>query len=287
MHGKERTMEYINGFTTSLSLYNKEFNLDSADINGDDIKELALGWYDYGARFYDPAVGRFTSVDPLAEQMASWSPFSYTYNNPLRFTDPMGMAPNDIILQGSAEERKLLQTNLQQLTNDRLVVHPETGKVHIERSNSANFGKDLKNGTDLVRTLINDDNTTSISIGSVNGTDAIDESGNKVDRQDIEYGKQYDSEVGVTLKNTSTKNADGSEGGIPGYITLGRELGHARSNAEGTNSSATFRGHDFDGGVARTMQVVEFGARVFENKLRNEKGFKLRALPIPSFFFKP
>ena len=58
-------------------------------------KELygGLGWYDYGARYYDPVVGRFTGVDPLAEMMPSYSPYAYTFNNPMIHTDPTGMAP--------------------------------------------------------------------------------------------------------------------------------------------------------------------------------------------------
>ncbi|MEO0686759.1 MAG: RHS repeat-associated core domain-containing protein, partial [Cyanobacteria bacterium J06649_11] len=38
-------------------------------------EEFGLGWLDFGHRWYDAAIGRFTGVDPIAEEFAHLSPF--------------------------------------------------------------------------------------------------------------------------------------------------------------------------------------------------------------------
>jgi RHS repeat-associated protein len=57
--------------------------------------DFGLGWNLYEARPYDPATGRFTGIDLLADVYSTQTPYAYASNSPVTFIDFMGMGPDE------------------------------------------------------------------------------------------------------------------------------------------------------------------------------------------------
>lgn len=73
-----------------------EQDKQSYKYNGKELdRKNGLNLYDYSARYMEPALGRFTTLDPMAEKYYSISPYAYCVNNPMRYVDPTGMSPED------------------------------------------------------------------------------------------------------------------------------------------------------------------------------------------------
>ena len=58
------------------------------------------GLYYYGERYYDPKLSLWMSADPMMEKYPSLSPYSYTFNNPIRLKDYKGEETITAIIEG-------------------------------------------------------------------------------------------------------------------------------------------------------------------------------------------
>ncbi|MBN9386394.1 MAG: hypothetical protein J0H74_36895, partial [Chitinophagaceae bacterium] len=67
-------------YNSGNELQNKEFS----DGSG-------LEAYDANFRMYDPQIGRFWQIDPLAEINEDWGPYTFASDNPILFNDPLGL----------------------------------------------------------------------------------------------------------------------------------------------------------------------------------------------------
>jgi RHS repeat-associated protein len=75
----------------SITLSTNEYKFNGKEIQTDHNFNL----YDYGARMFDAALARFTTIDPLAEKYSPWSSYHYALNNPIRYADFMGMGAEE------------------------------------------------------------------------------------------------------------------------------------------------------------------------------------------------
>ncbi|MFM2394339.1 MAG: hypothetical protein RLZZ546_2321 [Bacteroidota bacterium] len=160
---------FSNNTTTPDTRYQyngKEMNID-----------LGLNLLDYGARWYDPAMGRFTSVDPLADTYPGISPYTYVANNPIKYTDPTGA----------------------------YIVDQDGNRVEINKSKdgTVTIKGNLDKGTsNILNAMI----TTPVGLESATNLVSMDDEVRLQETSDVIKDENGDAVHGVT---TAEKNKDG------------------------------------------------------------------------------
>ncbi|WP_262707620.1 RHS repeat-associated core domain-containing protein [Flavobacterium stagni] len=101
--------------------------------------ELGLNMYDYGARNYDAALGRWMNIDPLAEKRPYDSNYIFCGNNPLSNLDPDGKYFFGLF-GSSSSERRMARAEKFAKENGGSVVMNEKGRPTVNILNSEGNG---------------------------------------------------------------------------------------------------------------------------------------------------
>ena len=125
-------------------------------------KELddETGYSYFGARYYDPNISIWLSVDPLADKYPTLSAYVYTANNPIMLVDPNG---RDIYVTGEGSTNVI--EKIQSKTKLNVVYDQHTGRVTFE-------GRARKKQDKMLVQMANDKNV-DVNIEAVMNTEVI------------------------------------------------------------------------------------------------------------------
>ena len=226
-------------------------NVQPYKYNGKELDtKKGLNLYDYGARQYDAAIGRFTTMDPMTEKYYEWSPYTYCKNNPINRIDPDGN--DDYVIEprgrlhNMTHESQRGKSEFDRLYNSSGTIKIQRGKKSIKVSDTKllsgmlkmqsgkykNYGTvgSTENLDDAARVFkFAADNSNAewrLDVYDDNGTKtaviATKQDGDHV--QNADKAKRYVGAKGDQRVNMhSHPNSNGTKGGSPDDISNARQ----------------------------------------------------------------
>lgn len=258
------------------------------------------GLYYFGARYYDPALGRFISPDPLyvgdpercTGNPTSCNLFAYANNNPMAYIDPTGL---EEIVAGDAAYRRQVEEDIQR-TDPTARVDSKTGEVSQSWLHGAwldvkDFfvpGTGMDTGRELQRRIVDSPETVTIQkVPGATGTDLADPTKNPMTTPGGAV-ISYDPAAARTRTSSEFDQSTGTasvEPADPG-IVLAHEQIHASHIQAGQISGmgpATYTGLDGKPFTAMDEEARTVGVGgtprsddITENQLRDMLGIKPR-----------